>query len=226
MRWLADSLYNQLEAEWTEAYPDTVLQEDDVPFTAVAEADDEAAAEEHGPQPAHSPISHHFGAVQWQPRLGEILEDSEESLSPADGEAPGRPSVEKNDPRRKQSVLSTSSQDDSSTDLELEKSPTVVTRHASIPGRHASIAGPSGRRTSITGTTHWAPQSIHYRVRTRSGIGSLSGASVFSPEVEVESISDKVKVSLADAPSLPQLLTPIGSCSKTYCCHNYFSKPA
>ena len=41
------------------------------------------------------------------------------------------------------------------------------------------------RRSSIVGTSNWAPHSIHYRVNTSSRQGSLSGATARSSFVEV-----------------------------------------
>ena len=46
-------------------------------------------------------------------------------------------------------------------------------------------AAPVRRRSSIVGTSNWAPHSIHYRVNTSTRQGSLSGATAKSSFVEV-----------------------------------------
>lgn len=57
-------------------------------------------------------------------------------------------------------------------------------RHSSFG--HALETGFELRRgSSITGTTTWQPQSVHYRVRGQSFVSTLSGASAFTGEVEV-----------------------------------------
>lgn len=192
MRW-ADNVYDH----WAAQQPDYSLPESDVPLTAIAEVDDEAALEEHGPQPTH-PTHTAWDTVHWQPRLGEILEDSEESLGSTSDGTTGRPSVEKQDPGRKKSDAEISVREA----LDFQRTRTGSGPHDASPNvtRKFSSAqfppgGPMSRRTSIAGgTTHWAPQSIHYRIRTRSGMGSISGASMFSTDIEVESLSDKKKV--------------------------------
>jgi hypothetical protein len=63
-------------------------------------------------------------------------------------------------------------------------SPPRTPRPLLQPDYTAPTAGVT-RRSSICGTTNWAPHTIHYRITTSSHQGSLSGATVRASLVEV-----------------------------------------
>jgi hypothetical protein len=196
MNRIADSIYDRLEAEWEEAHPDAVLQETEIPATALAEVDEEEPTERFLSQTIIPTRSHPWNAVTWRPGLSGIHEAGEDELeSPIRG---SRRLSEKIDPIRKisDSTVSTlgtpiSGPDDSPTTSKEEAD--IITNLQS-PDQLPIIYPQGRRRSSIAGTSNWeAPQSIHYRVWTRSAAGSVSGASLQLSEVEVESLNgDKV----------------------------------
>lgn len=192
---LADSVYRQLEQEWSESQLGNELEQNEVPLTAIAEVDE--SEDGRGTPDLPSPTHATWETVHWQPRLGEIHEESSAETVVLGDDRSGRYSYEKYDPGRKASGATVSVKDLSSTPdgdnaHTAEDEHDRVSRATSV--RRMTIARPAAnsRRQSIAGgTTNWAPQSIHYRIRTRSGIGSVSGASMVGSEVEVESITDK-----------------------------------
>merc|ERR1712000_11804 len=187
MRSFSDKIYNSAQDAFAAAQPEFVLDEEEVPNTVSAEIDDSLPT--INPVDISRPVvigSQAWKAVSWQPRLGDITEyssDSDTEAGPRDplskeqsGEVPPPPPRPRQSSRWKE-------------ELERKRSDSIHSLETiqQFQSRLAHTVSVGSRRSSIVGTTLWTPNAIHYRIRTRTGQGSISGASAFSQIVEVDS---------------------------------------
>lgn len=219
MQSLADRIYTEQEKQWSAAHPDLDLHDDDVPETVTAEVDESlpcfVLGDEHHPGVLDNQM---WRTVRWNPGLGEIHEDNGDRESiPSLGRSEEHNMQMSKETAEAREAPNTMSRNDvdfkklsHSKEREIEDaawssdSLHSLTTTPALPSYSRPIHATAmvGRRqSSITGTTRWTSNSIHYRIRTKAGQGSISGASAFSGKIEVDGVpaAQKVRMSRTSA---------------------------
>jgi len=210
MESIADRIYGFHERRWSEAEPELIP-----PPTRRALVQDSATqvvTHEHTPQiPVDgSTTSHHlFPSDPFQGHrrgvigtlgipFGDILEEE----PPEGRQAVGNEDqdVEKKTRRRKSLVPRPSTWHAAIPTVGLERAgprsseerrgtKSSISTTSTVPDQPNAVTmakQQQQRKSSIIGTKDWSAHSIHYRVNTRNYMGSISGASAFTGEVEID----------------------------------------